>query len=96
MTRRRTAKKASTLVTDRGRIERHIEPLLCNRAVAAVTREDIEAFIHDVTVGKTASKSKTARKRALAHVRGGRGTASRTTGLLGAIFTYAVRHRRAR
>jgi hypothetical protein len=47
-------------------------------------------------VGKTAGKSKTARKRALAHVRGGRGTASRTTGLLGAIFTYAVRHRRAR
>jgi integrase len=93
MTRRRTAKKASTLVTDRGRIERHIKPLLGSRAVAAVTREDIEAFVHDVTAGKTAGRTKTAKKRGLAHVRGGRGTASRTAGLLGAIFAYAVRHR---
>jgi integrase len=93
MTRRRMAKKASTLVTDRGRIARHIKPLLGRRTVAAVTREDVEAFMHDVAAGKTASKTKTAKKRGLAHVRGGRGTASRTTGLLGGIFTYAVRHR---
>jgi hypothetical protein len=31
-------------------------------------------------------------KRGLSNVRGGRGTASRTVGLLGAIFTYAIRH----
>jgi integrase len=93
MTRRRTTKKASTLVTDRGRIERHIKPLLGSRTVAAVTREDIEVFLHDVAAGKTAGKTKTAKKRGWAHVRGGRGTASRTTGLLGAIFAYAVRHR---
>jgi integrase len=93
MTRRRTAKKASTLATDRGRIVRHIKPLLGGRTVAAVTREDIEGFLHDVAAGKTAGKTKTAKKRGLAHVRGGRGTASRTVGLLGAIFAYAVRHR---
>src|SRR5262249_42957020 len=92
VTRRRSPKKASTLVTDRGRIQRHIKPLLGRRAVAAITREDIEAFLHDVTIGKTAGKVKT-KPRGLAHVRGGRGTASRTVGLLGAIFSYGVRHR---
>jgi integrase len=92
VTRRRAAKKASTLATDRGRILRHIKPLLGRRAVASVTREDVETFMHDVAAGKTAGKTKT-RPRGVAHVRGGRGTASRTVGLLGAIFTYAVRHR---
>src|SRR5262249_60830394 len=84
-------KKASTLATDRGRIHRHIKPLLGRRPVASVTRADVEAFMHDVASGKTAGKTKT-KPRGLAHVRGGRGTASRTVGLLGAIFTYAVRH----
>jgi integrase len=83
LTRRKVAKKASTLGTDRGRIDRHIKPLLGQRKVAAVTCEDIEQFMHDVADGKTAT----------ARVRGGKGTATRTIGLLGAIFTYAVRNR---
>jgi integrase len=93
LTRRRTPKKASTLVTDRGRIERHIKPLLGPLKVASVTREDVDAFMHDVSAGKTAGKTKTAKKRGLANVRGGLGTASRTVGLLGAIFAYAIRRR---
>jgi integrase len=92
MTRRRSPKKPTTLATDFGRIERHIKPLLGRRTVGAVTREDVEAFMHDVAAGKTASKTKT-KPRGLACVRGGRGTATRTLGLLGAIFGYAVRHR---
>jgi integrase len=93
VTRRRAPKKPSTLVTDRGRIERHIKPLIGRRTVGAVTREDIETFMHAVAEGKTAGKTKTKKKRGLANVRGGSGTASRTVGLLGAIFSYAVRHR---
>jgi integrase len=93
LTRRRAPKKASTLATDRGRIERHIKPLLGQLKVAAVTREDVDGFLHDVAAGRTAAKSKTAKRRGVARVRGGRGTASRTVGLLGGIFTYAVRFR---
>lgn len=93
LTRRKIPKRESTLATDRGRIERHIKPLLGQQKVTTVTREDIDAFMHDVANGKTACRSKSDKKRGLANVRGGRGTASRTVGLLGAIFAYAERHR---
>jgi integrase len=92
LTRRKASKKASTIATDKGRVERHIKPLLGSLKVAAVTREDIDGFMHAVAEGKTAARVKTAKKRGLANVRGGKGTASRTVGLLGAIFTYAARH----
>jgi integrase len=93
LTRRKVSKKASTLAIDVSRIERHIKPLIGQLKVTAVTREDVDAFMHDVAEGKTAGRTKTARKRGLARVRGGKGAASRAVGLLGAIFTYAVRHR---
>jgi integrase len=90
LTRRGQSKKASTLAIDRGRIERHFKPLLGGCAVTAVTRADIERFMHAVAEGKSAARVKT-KRRGLARVRGGRGTATRAVGLLGAIFTYAVR-----
>jgi integrase len=44
-----------------------------------------------VAEGKTAGKTRT-KPRGVANVRGGKGTATRTVGLLGAILSYAVRH----
>jgi integrase len=57
--------------------------------VSAVTRDDVESFMHAVAEGETKARIKTG-KHGLARVTGGRGTATRTMGLLGAIFSYAV------
>src|SRR5258708_23545718 len=93
LTRRQAAKKPSTLSTDRGRIERHIKPLLGALKVAAVTQEDVEQCMHVIGTGKSAMMVKSAKNRGRSRIRGGKGTASRTVGFLGAVFTYAVRHR---
>jgi integrase len=90
LTRRGQSKKASTLAIDRGRIERHVKPLLGGCTVTAVTRNDIERFMHAVAAGKSAARVRT-KRRGLARVTGGKGTATRAVGLLGAIFTYAMR-----
>lgn len=82
-------KKPSTISTDRGRITRHIVPLLGRRKVKDITTPDIVRFLRDVAGGKTAVDVKTG-PRGRAIVEGGRGTATRTVGLLGGILSYAV------
>ena len=82
-------KKATTLSCDKGRIDGHIRPLLGRLKVAAVTRGDVEGFMHAVAAGETAKQHKT-KPRGLSIVRGGRGAATRSLGMLGAIFAYAV------
>lgn len=85
-------KKASTQVTDRSRIERHIKPLLGKLKVSAVSSADIDLFLRNVTNGATAKTEKTG-YRGLSRVTGGKGTATRTLGLLGAVFSYAVKRK---
>lgn len=82
-------KKDSTLYVDKGRIDRHILPLLGNKKVRDLTPPDIARFMRDVAAGKTATDIKTGfRGRAI--VEGGTGTATRTVGLLGGILSFAV------
>jgi integrase len=83
-------KKDSTVSTDKGRIERHIKPLLGQMKISDVRRGDIEKFMRSVATGKTATDEKTG-KHGRAIVTGGKGAATRTVRLLGGIFSYAVK-----
>lgn len=76
-------KKASTLKVDRIRIDRHIKPRIGRIKVGEVTRHDVERLMHDVAAGKIKDP-------AAPFVRGGKPAATRTLGLMGAIFTFAI------
>lgn len=81
-------KRESTLEIDKGRIERHIKPLLGRRNAEDLTLQDIQRFHDDIRDGKTAGRFKT-KARGLARVTGGAGTAGRVVALLSGIFTWA-------
>ncbi len=88
--------KPSTLAMDKSRIERHVKPLLGNRAVADLTPADLEKFLRDVMAGKTAPKPQPKGEGRAARANGGQttggpGVASRTLGMLGTILERAVR-----
>jgi integrase len=91
LTRKGATKKASTIGTDASRIKAHIKPLLGHLKVKAVTRADVQTFMENIAEGQTRSRKKMEKRHALSNIRGGKGAASRTIGLLGAIFTYAER-----
>jgi len=81
-------KKASTLEIDRGRIARHIVPLLGKKPLKDLTSGDIRRFLEAVMSGKTAAMVRT-KPRGLARVTGGATAAVRAVGLLGGTLTYA-------
>ena len=91
LTKKGEPKKLSTLMTDKSRTKCHIIPLLGKLTVSAVTRNDVDNFLHDVAGGKTAIWEK--RKHGLGVAQVGRGSANRTLALLSSIFSYAVRAR---
>ena len=84
-------KSPSTITTDRGRIEGHIKPLLGPMGVKAVTNRDVTKFLDAVQIGKTAARRHSGKSRRGAPIAGGPGAAARTVGLLGGIFTFALR-----
>lgn len=87
--------KASTLLMDRSRIDRHVKPLLGTHAVASLTAKDMERFLREVMAGKAApkraEKHKGGKRPLGGQTTGGPAVASRTLGMLGTILQRAVR-----
>jgi integrase len=81
-------KKASTLEIDRGRIARHIVPLIGKKPLKDLASADVRRFLEAVASGRTAAVVRT-KPRGLARVTGGATAAVRAVGLLGGMLTYA-------
>lgn len=83
------AKAKSTQAIDRGRIERHLKPILGKTYADKLTPEAVHKAAKAIGEGKTAGNIKT-RKRGLARVKGGAGTARMALTLLRAALKWAV------
>lgn len=83
------AKADKTRATDRGRINRHIRPLLGRDYVSKLTPEKIKRASAAIAAGKTALTEKTG-VRGLARVRGGIGAARKSVRLLHTALAWAV------
>lgn len=88
---KRGPKRPLTLLSDFGRIDGHIIPLLGRKLVRDLTPPDIARFVRDVAAGTTAREGKaTGKLRGRSIVRGGRGVATRAAALLGGILAFAI------
>ena len=83
-----TTKTAITQANDRGRITRHLIPLLGRKIADQLTSDDVRRAFADITKGKTAVDVRTG-KRGRARVTGGEGAARMAIRLLKAAFAWA-------
>jgi hypothetical protein len=82
-------KKASTIRSDKGRIEHHLKPLLGRLRADAIRRGDIERLLNEVRNGRTAESVPTKRRPgSLAH--GGSGAGAQCVMLASAILQFGV------
>src|SRR5262245_1150461 len=86
-TTRKGVIKASTLVMDRSRIERHVKPLIGRISIRSLTSDDLKKLQKDIAAGKSAVKKRKAGRGG--QTRGGPTVAARTLGMLGTILEYA-------
>lgn len=85
----------TTQATDRGRITRHLQPLLGREFADGLTDEQILKAHRAIKEGKTAVRVKT-KARGLAKVTGGAGTADKCVILLSAAYSWAIKNKFAK
>ena len=83
------AKADSTRAIDKGRIERHLKPLLGRKIADKLSADDVRRAFAGIKEGKTAGRIKT-KARGLARVTGGEGAARMAIRLLKAAYTWAI------
>lgn len=81
-------KAATTQGVDRGRIERHLRPLLGKHVLEALSPADVENAHRSIVTGKTATNKPSGKKRGRVIVRGGEGTARMAVRLLRSILSW--------
>jgi integrase len=74
---------------DKGRIQRHLAPLLGKKVAEKITSDDLRKAFSDIEKGKTAKTEKTG-FRGLARVKGGPGAARMAIRLLKSAYTWAT------
>ncbi|MCK9202428.1 MAG: site-specific integrase [Gallionella sp.] len=79
----------TTQATDRGRIERHLRPLLGKEFAGVLTADQVKRAHRAIKEGKTACRVKTV-ARGLAKVTGGEGTANKSVLLLSVAYSWAM------
>lgn len=89
------SKALTTQAIDRGRIERHLKPVLGRKLAHHLISSDVENAFAAIASGKTAASVKTGR-RGRARVTGGRGTAKMAIELLRAAFSWAIKNHKVK
>lgn len=82
----------STQAVDKGRIDRHLRPLLGREIADKVTADQIVKAQRAIREGKTAVRVKT-KARGLAKVTGGEGTAAKCVLLLKVAYSWAIKNK---
>ena len=85
----RPHKKPNTLSCEATMLKRHILPLLGKAKAASLQRPAVQKFMSDVADGKTMMDAKTG-VRGRAIVKGGQGSANRSSALLSSMMSYAI------
>lgn len=82
-------KKQATVSNEKGQTERHILPLLGRMRLRELKKQHVQKFLSDIAAGKTSADVRT-KTRGRALVKGGKGAANRTLGLLSSMLSFAV------